>query len=323
MKVLVTGAAGFIGSHTVEGLLARGAKVVGLDSFDDYYDVRRKRANLEAIGARKGFDFVEGDFRSAEDCARALDGVDVVVHLGGRPGVRASIEDPRRTYSMNLEGTLTLLEAMRARALKRLVFSSTSSVYGGDAPLPFREEQPSSRPLSPYSASKRACELLIASYVELHGLGAYMLRLFTVYGPRGRPDMSVGKFVESALAGRPIPLHGDGSVTRDFTYVDDIVRGVVAAAEKVKPGDLELANLGGSERSSVRDMIGFVEKHTGTKLAIDKKPPAPGDAPTTWASVERAEKLLGWRPEVRLEEGVKRSVEWARKARAKNPEIYG
>jgi UDP-glucuronate 4-epimerase len=323
MKVLVTGAAGFIGSHTVEAFLARGAQVVGLDSFDEYYDVRRKRANLDAIGPRKGFTFVEGDFRSAEDCGRALDGVDVVVHLGGRPGVRASIEDPRRTFAMNLEGTLTLLEAMRARGQKRLVFSSTSSVYGGDAPLPFREDQPSSRPLSPYSASKRACELLIASYVELHGLGAFMLRLFTVYGPRGRPDMSVGKFVEAALAGRSVPLHGDGSVTRDFTYVDDIVRGVVAAAEKVKPGDLELANLGGSERSSMRDMIGFVEKHAGAKLAIDRKPPAPGDAPTTWASVERAEKLLGWRPEVRLEEGVKRTVEWARKARVKHPEIYG
>jgi UDP-glucuronate 4-epimerase len=323
MKVLVTGAAGFIGSHTVEGFLARGAKVRGLDSFDDYYDVRRKRANLEAIGTKKDFEFQEGDFRSLEICGRALEGVDVVVHLGGRPGVRASIEDPHRTFDMNVTGTLTLLEAMRARGKKRLVFSSTSSVYGGDAPVPFREEQPSSRPLSPYSASKRACELLIASYVEIHGFGAIMLRLFTVYGPRGRPDMSVGKFVESALAGRPVPLHGDGSVTRDFTYIDDIVRGVVAAAERVEPKDLHLANLGGSERSSVRDMIAHVEKHTGTKLAIERKPPAPGDAPTTWASVERAEKLLSWRPEVRLEEGVRRTVLWAREARVKHPAVYG
>lgn len=323
MKVLVTGAAGFIGSHTVEGFLARGAKVRGLDSFDDYYDVRRKRANLEVLQGRKDFEFHEGDFRSPESCERALEDVEVVVHLGARPGVRASIEDPRRTYDMNLNGTLTLLDAMRAKGLERLVFSSTSSVYGGDAPVPFREDHPSSRPLSPYSASKRACELLIASYVELHGLGAITLRLFTVYGPRGRPDMSVGKFIESALAGRTVPLHGDGSVTRDFTYVDDIVRGIVAAAERVAPGDLDLANLGGSERSSMRDMMGFVEKHTGTKLAIDRKPPSPGDAPTTWASVERAEKLLGWRPEVRLEEGVRRTVAWARLARAKHPEIYG
>jgi UDP-glucuronate 4-epimerase len=323
MKALVTGAAGFIGSHTVEALLARGARVVGLDSFDDYYDVRRKRSNLEAIGARRDFEFHEGDFRSAEACRRALEGVDVVIHIGGRPGVRASIEDPHRTFDMNLKGTLTLLETMRARSIARLVFTSTSSVYGGDAPLPFREEQPSSRPLSPYAASKRACELLIASYVEIHKLGAIMLRLFTVYGPRGRPDMSIGKFVEAALAGRSVPLYGDGSVTRDFTYVDDIVRGVVAAAERVEPDELRLANLGGSERSSVRDLIHFIEKHTGTKLALERKPPAPGDAPTTWASVERAEKLLGWRPTVKLEEGVRRTVLWAREARAKEPEIYG
>ncbi len=323
MKVLVTGAAGFIGSHAVEGLLARGAQVRGLDCFDDYYDVRRKRANLDAIGARKGFEFQEGDFRSTEVCLRAVEGVDAVVHLGARPGVRASIEDPRRTFDMNLVGTLTLLEAMRERGPKRLVFGSTSSVYGGDAPLPFREEQPSSRPLSPYAASKRACELLIASYVELHSLGAITLRLFTVYGPRGRPDMSVGRFVESALAGRAVPLHGDGSVTRDFTYVDDIARGVVAATDRALPGELHLVNLGGSERSSIRDMIGFVEKHTGQSLKIEKKPPAPGDAPTTWASVERAEKLLGWRPEVRLEEGVRRTVLWAREMRAKHLAIYG
>jgi UDP-glucuronate 4-epimerase len=237
--------------------------------------------------------------------------------------VRASIEDPHRTYDANLSGTLTLLEAMRALGKKKLVFTSTSSVYGGDAPLPFREDAPSSRPLSPYAASKRACELLIASYVELFGLGAITLRLFTVYGPRGRPDMSVGKFVEAALAGRPVPLHGDGSVTRDFTYVDDIVRGVVAAAERVREGELHLVNLGGSERSSVRDLIAFVEKHTGTKLTLERRPPAPGDAPTTWASVARAARLLDWRPEVRLEEGVRRTVLWTREARLRAPELYG
>jgi UDP-glucuronate 4-epimerase len=322
MHVLVTGAAGFIGSHTAEALLAHGARVRGLDGFDDYYDVRRKRANLEALESNRSFELVEGDLRSAETCARALEGIDAVVHLAARAGVRASIEDPRRTYDMNVMGTLALIEAMRARGLKRIVFGSTSSVYGGDAPLPFSEEQPSSRPLSPYAASKRACELLLASYVEIHGFGVITLRLFTVYGPRGRPDMSVGKFVEAALAGRTVPLHGDGSVTRDFTYIDDIVRGIVAAADRVAPGELHLANLGGSERSSVRDMIGFVEKHTGRPLKIEKKPPAPGDAPTTWASVERAAKLLGWRPQVRLEEGVLRTVSWARAIRERHPDVY-
>jgi UDP-glucuronate 4-epimerase len=319
VNVLVTGAAGFIGSHTVEHFLRRGDRVRGLDCFDDYYDVRRKRANLAAIGA---FDFMEGDLRSPDACERAVRDVEVVVHLAARPGVRASIEDPRRTFDMNVSGTLNLLEAMRGRNLSRLVFGSTSSVYGGDAPLPFKEESPSSRPLSPYAASKRACELLVASYVEIHKLGAITLRLFTVYGPRGRPDMSVGKFVESALAGKPVPLYGDGSVTRDFTYVDDIARGITAAADRVRPGDLALANLGGSERSSVRDLIAFVEKETGRKLEVQRHPPAPGDAPTTWANVERAHALLGWQPAVRLPEGVARTVAWARRAREAHPGVY-
>ncbi len=320
--MLVTGVAGFIGSHTAEAFAARGARVRGLDCFDDYYDTRRKRANLEALLAQKSFELQEGDLRSQEACERALDGIDVVVHLAARPGVRASIEDPRRTYDMNVMGTLTLVEAMRARGLKRIVFGSTSSVYGGDAPLPFHEDRPSSRPLSPYAASKRACELLLASYVELHGFGVITVRLFTVYGPRGRPDMSVGRFVEAALAGRTVALYGDGSVTRDFTYVDDIVAGVVAAADKTVPGELHLVNLGGSERSSVKDLIGFVEKHTDRPLKLERKPPAPGDAPTTWASVERAERLLGWRPQVRLEEGVVRTIAWTRAIREKHPGVY-
>jgi UDP-glucuronate 4-epimerase len=321
--ILVTGAAGFIGSHSVEALLERGERVRGVDAFDDYYDVRRKRVTVEALRAHPRFEFLEGDLRSSETCARALEGISVVVHLAARPGVRASIEDPRRTFDMNLMATLALLEGMRARKIERLVFGSTSSVYGGDAPLPFKEELPSSRPLSPYAASKRACELLIASYVEIHGLGAITLRLFTVYGPRGRPDMSVGRFVESALAGKPVPLYGDGSITRDFTYVGDIVRGIAAAAARVQPRELALVNLGGSERSSVRELISLVEKETGGPLEVERKPNAPGDAPTTWASIERAEKLLSWRPEVRLEEGVARTVAWARAAREKNPELYG
>ncbi len=237
--------------------------------------------------------------------------------------MRASIEDPHRTYEMNLMATISLLEAMRHEGVRRLVFCSTSSVYGGDAPLPFVEEKPSSRPLSPYAASKRGGELLIASHVEIHGLGAIVLRLFTVYGPRGRPDMSVGKFIENALSARSVPLFGDGSITRDFTYVSDICRGLTAAVEKVRPKDFELANLGGSERSSMKDLIAHVERATGRKLLVDRKPPAPGDAPTTWASIEKATKLLGWKPEVRLGDGVDRTVAWARQARERHPEVYG
>jgi UDP-glucuronate 4-epimerase len=321
--VLVTGAAGFVGSNVVEHFLARGDRVRGVDCLDDYYDVRRKRANLEPLRRHPGFVFLEGDLRSAETCALAVAGADVVVHLAARPGVRASVEDPRRTYDMNVMATISLLEGMRAAGLARIVFGSTSSVYGGDAPLPFREEAPSSRPLSPYAASKRACELLIASYVEIHGMGAVTLRLFTVYGPRGRPDMSVGRFVESALSGKPVPLYGDGSVTRDFTYIDDIARGVVLAADRVRPSDLHLVNLGGSERSSIQDLIAIVERATGKRLALDRKPRSQGDAPTTWASVERARELLGWSPEIKLQEGVARTVAWARRAREEHPLVYG
>jgi UDP-glucuronate 4-epimerase len=315
VKVLVTGAAGFIGSHTAEALLARGDAVTAVDSFDDYYDPARKRATWAELAKAGGSRarLVEGDLGVKGLAKELVAGQDVVVHLAARPGVRASIEDPRRTFKANVDATLEVLEALRAEgAPKRLIFGSTSSVYGGDAPVPFEEDRPSSRPLSTYAASKRAAELLIATYVELFGLGAFALRFFTVYGPRGRPDMSIGKFVEACLRGQRVPLFGDGSITRDFTYIDDIVKGIVAAADRVKPREMSIANLGGSERHSMKELIALIEKECGRELLIDRKPPAPGDAPTTWASVARAEKLLGWRPSVKLEDGVARTVAWAK-----------
>lgn len=317
MRVLVTGAAGFIGSHATEAFLARGDEVTGLDVFDDYYDPARKRATWRELEGKKGLRLVEGDVADGTVIQELVRGQDVVVHLAARPGVRASIDDPRRTFRENVDATLVLLEALRAKdASKRLVLASSSSVYGGDAPLPFREEAPSSRPLSPYATTKRCCELMAASWVELFGLGAFALRLFTVYGPRGRPDMSVGRFTDACLRGERVPLFGDGSVTRDFTYVQDIVSGIVAAADKVRPGDYEVLNLGGAERHSVKDLIALIEKECGKPLLLDRKPAAPGDAPTTWASVERAEKLLGWRAQVKLGEGVRRTVAWAKARRS-------
>jgi UDP-glucuronate 4-epimerase len=311
MRVLVTGAAGFIGSHAVEALAARGDEVVGLDSFDDYYDPRRKRATWAELAKLPRVRLVEGDVGAR--AREVVQDVDSVVHLAARPGVRASIDDPRRTFRENIDAFLELLEALRAKtAPKRLVFASSSSVYGGDAPLPFREDAPSSRPLSPYAASKRAGELLVASWVELFGLGAYAVRLFTVYGPRGRPDMSVGRFVEACLRGERVPLFGDGSVTRDFTYVDDIVHGIVAALDRVKPGDWDVVNLGGSERHSVKEMVALVEKECGRALLVDKKPAAAGDAPATWASTEKAERLFDWKARVKLPEGIARTVAWAK-----------
>ena len=314
MRVLVTGAAGFIGSHVAEALHERGDDVLAVDSFDDYYDPARKRATWRELAARGArLRLVEGDL-TAPGVARelALDR-DLVVHLAARPGVRASIEDPRRTYHANVDASLALLEAMRASgAAKRLVLASTSSVYGGDAPLPFHEDAPSSRPLSPYAASKRAVELLASTYVQLHGLGALAVRLFTVYGPRGRPDMSVGRFVEACLAGERVPLFGDGTVTRDFTYIDDIVRGILLAADHVRPGGWDVLNLGGAERRAVSELVALVEKECGRPLLLARRPSAPGDAPTTWASAEKAERVLGWSARVRPLEGIAKTVPLAK-----------
>jgi UDP-glucuronate 4-epimerase len=312
VKVLVTGGAGFIGSHLVQALLARGDRVKVLDAFDPYYDpaIKRRTATLlEKAGAQ----VAEGDVRDQDAVDRALEGVDAVVHLAARPGVRASIEDPRTTFDINVQGLLVLLEVMRSRGVKALVSASSSSVYGGDATPPFREDQPASRPLSPYAASKRAAELLCASYAELHGLGSIALRFFTVYGPRGRPDMSIGKFVRAALTGDVVPLMGDGSVVRDFTYVEDIVNGVVRAIDLAEPGGgHEVLNIGGGATHSMRELIATIEAATGRPLKVERRPPAAGDMQLTHADVTRVTARLGFAPRIPLEEGIRRTVEWAR-----------
>ncbi|MBX3471306.1 MAG: NAD-dependent epimerase/dehydratase family protein [Planctomycetes bacterium] len=314
MKVLVTGGAGFIGSHLVEALLRRGDQAVALDAFDPYYDPALKRRTAERLAAA-GAEVVEGDVRDPALVARALAGVDRVVHLAARPGVRASIDDPLTTFDVNVRGLLVLLEALRARGPGALVSASSSSVYGGDAVPPFREDQPASRPLSPYAASKRAAELLCATYAELHGLGSIALRLFTVYGPRGRPDMSIGRFVRAALRDEVVPLLGDGSAVRDFTYVDDIVDGVLSAVDLVAPGGgHEVVNLGGGALHAMREVIALIEAATGRPLRVERRPPAPGDMPLTHADQARARARLDFRPRVPLAEGLRRTVAWAQSA---------
>lgn len=313
MKVLVTGGAGFIGSHLALALRARGDDVVVLDAFDPYYDPAVKRRTA-ALLTESGVRVLEGDVRDRAAIDRALDGADKVVHLAARPGVRASIDDPETTFDINVRGLLVLLEAMRARGPRALVSASSSSVYGGDASPPFREDQPASRPLSPYAASKRAAEHLCATYAELFGLGSIALRFFTVYGPRGRPDMSVGRFVRAALLGEAVPLHGDGTVVRDFTYVDDIVAGVVRAVDLVTAGSgHEVLNIGGGSTHTMRELIATIEAATGRPLRLDERPAAPGDMRLTHADLTRARARLGFEPKVPLAEGVRRTVEWARR----------
>ena len=318
-KYLVTGGAGFIGSHVAEALLAQGDEMVLLDAFDPYYDVNRKRRNaaevLEAGAGRATL--LEGDVRDPKLVYPALDGVDGVVHLAARPGVRASVDDPQLTFDVNLMGTLNLLQALRARqeaghGAPRLVFASSSSVYGGDAVAPFREDQPASRPLSPYAASKRAGEHLCASYVELFGFGVIVLRFFTVYGPRGRPDMAIGHFSRRALLGEPVTLFGDGSAVRDFTYVDDVVAGVVTALDQTTPGEFEVLNLGGGNTATMRELLALIERAAERPLRVERRAAAAGDMPLTQADLTRVEARLGWRAQVSLAEGVGRAVAWTR-----------
>ncbi|MBX3468596.1 MAG: NAD-dependent epimerase/dehydratase family protein [Planctomycetes bacterium] len=312
MKVLVTGGAGFVGSHVVEALLRRGDAVVALDAFDPYYDPAVKRRTAAAL-ERRGARVLEGDVRDPQAVAFALAGVDRVVHLAARPGVRASLDDPAATFDINVRGLLVLLEALR-RAPRPLVSASSSSVYGGDARPPFHEDQPASRPLSPYAASKRAAEHLCATYAHLFGVGSIALRFFTVYGPRGRPDMSVGRFARAALTGEPAPLHGEGDVMRDFTYVDDIVAGVLRALDLVTPGGgHEVLNLGGGEVHTVRELIAAVEAAAGAPVPLIPRPAAPGDMTVTRADLTRARARLGFAPRVPLAEGVRRTVAWMRR----------
>lgn len=312
---LVTGGAGFIGSHVAERLAARGDQVVILDDFDDYYDPQVKRRTAAELDRSDLITVHEGDLRDPAAVARALRGVEKVVHLAARPGVRASVEDPRTTLDINVMGTLTLLQGMRSAEStpRALVFASSSSVYGGDAEVPFREEMPASRPLSPYAASKRCGEHLCASYVELFGFGVTCLRFFTVYGPRGRPDMSIGKFVRKALRKESIPLFGDGSVIRDFTYVDDIVDGVVAALDRVAHDTgFEVLNIGGGCTATMKELLDLIAAATGEELDIERLPPAQGDMPRTHADLTRAAARLGFKSRVPLAEGVRRTVAWMR-----------
>lgn len=329
MKVLVTGAAGFIGSHVAEALLKRGDTVVGLDNLNDYYDPARKRANLAEITGdkpeREGFTFVEGDVRDWELVGRlfAQHRFDTVIHLAAMAGVRASIDAPQTYYDVNLNGTLVLLEAAVGRlglnsqpsALSRppnFVFASTSSVYGNTRTIPFVESDPCNSPLAPYPASKKAAEVLGYTYHHLYGLNFTALRFFTVYGPRGRPDMMAHKVLDNIFFNRPVPVYNNGQMHRDWTYIDDIVAGVVAAADR--PLGYEIINLGRGEPVLLADFIRLVEEHAGRSSNLTPQPMPAADIPYTYADVSKARRLLGYAPEISVEEGVERFWWWYQKA---------
>jgi UDP-glucuronate 4-epimerase len=310
-RILVTGAAGFIGSHLCEALVGRGDEVVGLDNLDQFYDPAIKRRNLAALSGNEAFEFVQGDIRDRALVERLLaGGIEVVVHLAARAGVRPSIEQPLLYQDVNINGTMVLLEACRKLGVSRFIFSSSSSVYGNNEKVPFSESDNVDFPISPYAATKKAGELICHCYHHLYRLDVTCLRFFTVYGPRQRPDLAIHKFAALIEAGKPIPVFGDGTMMRDFTYIDDIIDGVVRAIDRCK--GYHIYNLGESEPVSLADLIAMLEEALGRKAIIDRRPMQPGDVNRTFADVSLAGRDLGYRPTTPFSLGLQKFVGWLR-----------
>jgi UDP-glucuronate 4-epimerase len=310
-RILITGGAGFVGSTLADRLLAEGREVVTLDSFDPFYPEALKRENLAGASRSPRFRLETGDIRDRDAVARALDGgVDAVVHLAALAGVRPSLARPAEYADVNVRGTAVVAEAMVRAGVGRLVFASSSSVYGEreKASGPFRETDPVERPVSPYAATKRAGELLLHAFHHAEGLSVTCARIFTAYGPRQRPDLAIRKFAERMRAGRSIPIYGDGSATRDFTYVDDLVDALVRAIDR----DLGFAilNFGAGRTVRVLDVVAELERALGVKAVVDWQPPQTGDVSRTWADGSAALRALGWSPHVPIEEGLTRFAGW-------------
>ena len=310
--VLVTGGAGFIGSHLVERLLGEGGwRVHVIDDFNDFYDPSLKRRNVAPHAGRDDFRLHEADIRDAEALGRVFadEGFDCVVHLAARAGVRPSLSEPQLYAETNITGTLNLLELARRHAVPQFVFGSSSSVYGENEKVPFSEDDPVAKPISPYAATKAAGELLCHTYSHLFGLRSVALRFFTVYGARQRPDLAIRKFAALISEGRPIPVFGDGTTRRDYTFVDDIIAGVRAAMD-YRGSAYEVVNLGESRTVELRELIALLERELGREALIDRRPLQPGDVPQTFADISKARALLGYDPQTPIEEGIRRFVEW-------------
>jgi len=311
MHFLVTGGAGFIGSHVCERLLRADHAVTVLDDLNDFYDPAIKLRTLDDLRAAGGpFQFVEADLTDADAVSRVFAEIkfDQVIHLAARAGVRPSLEEPALYQRVNVEGTVNILEAARLNGVRKLVMASSSSVYGVNSKLPFAESDPIFQAISPYAASKLACEALGHAYHHVYGLEIVMLRFFTVYGPRQRPDLAIHKFARLIAAGQPIPVFGDGSTARDYTYIDDIVDGVLAASERRFGYDV--FNLGESQTVPLAQLIELLEAALGTKAIIDRKPQQPGDVPITYADISKARRYLGYNPRTKIADGIPKFVDW-------------
>ena len=316
--ILVTGGAGFIGSHLCERLLSDGVKVICLDNFDSFYDPDIKIKNAEGMTKKFQdlFELVTGDIRNPDHLKGIFqkNRVDFVIHLAARAGVRPSIADPLLYQNVNIRGTIVLLEACKAYKIKNFIFASSSSVYGENQRVPFTEEDLDIQPVSPYGATKRTGELLCYSYHHLYGMNIACLRIFTAYGPRQRPEMAIHKFTRLIDRGEKIPIYGDGSSRRDYTYIDDLIEGILGVIRYHK--GYEIYNLGESQTTSLIELIKLIEGAFGKKADIEMLELQPGDVSVTYADITKAKRMLKYRPKVKMEEGIKRFVEWYRAQRA-------
>ena len=316
MNFLVTGGAGFIGSHVCERLLHDGHSVWAFDELNDFYDPQLKRANIREIQAlAKPFEFIQGDICDAAAVSELFASVrfDQIIHLAARAGVRPSLDKPALYQRVNVEGTVNLLEAARQTGVKKVTLASSSSVYGVNAKMPFSESDAIFTPVSPYAASKLACEALGHTYHHVYKMDVAMVRFFTVYGPRQRPDLAIHKFTRLIEAGKPIPVFGDGSTARDHTHVNDIVAGVMACTQR--EFGYEIFNLGESQTIKLSELIALIENALGKSATIDRQPLQPGDVPVTFANISKAQKMLGYNPQVKVAKGIPLFVDWFRKNR--------
>lgn len=310
-NIMVTGVAGFIGSKVAEMLLEKGFGIVGVDNLNDYYDVRIKNWRLQNLTNYPGFIFYRTDVENYEAMKTIFQNhtIDAVINEAARAGVRSSLENPFVYYSTNVMGTLNLLELCNEHKVKKFVLASTSSLYAGQ-PMPFTEDLPVNAPISPYAASKKSAEVTAYCYHFYYGIDVSVLRYFSVYGPAGRPDMSVFRFIKWIMEGKRLEVFGDGSQSRDFTYIDDIAEGTIKA---LKPIGYEIINLGSNASWKLTDLISLIEKCTGKKAVLDYKEFHKADMRATWAEINKAEKLLEWKPKVTFEEGIRKTVDWMRK----------
>lgn len=314
MKILLTGCAGFIGSHALDRLLADGHHVIGLDNFDPFYDRALKAANIAAHEDHSGFELLEADLANVETYQKLKfmvgeEPIAAIIHLAAKAGVRPSIEDPVGYQRANVIATQNLLEFAKNEDIKQFVFASSSSVYGVNPDVPWSEKHGVSGPISPYASTKVSCELLGHVYSHLHGIRFLGLRFFTVYGPRQRPDLAINKFVRLIEAGEPIPVFGDGSTRRDYTFIKDIVEGIIGSLHYDKT-PYEVINLGNDQTVTLSEMIRTIEEVVGKSAIISRLPQQPGDVPQTWADVAKAGELFGYKPTTNFKEGVQRFVDW-------------